>query len=116
MPFISKDAATVSDPYPGFHMWALVTKDQGAVALSVNDVDLDPDGGIAPHIHPTQEEAIVVLEGTPEFVLGDETRTLGPGDVLLAPAGVKHSMFNRSGQKARVITIFPTTAPQRTFV
>ena len=116
MPFVGKDNTQVTDPFPGFHMRALATKDNGAVALSVNDVDLDPDGGIPPHIHPTHEEAIVILEGTLEFLLGDETRTVGPGDTILAPAGVKHSMFNRSGKKARAITIFPTTAPQRTFL
>lgn len=116
MTFINGEKAPVTQPFPGFQMRALVTKDQGAVSLTVNDVDLEQDGGVAMHIHPNHEEAILVVEGTPVFVLGDETRTLKPGDVCLAPAGVKHDMFNRSEQKAKVVTIFPTTDPQRTFV
>ena len=72
--------------------------------------------GVPLHIHPNHEEAILIMEGNVEVVLGDEVRTLGPGDVLLAPAGIRHSAINRSAQPARVITIFPTTAPKRTFV
>lgn len=51
-----------------------------------------------------------------EGVLGDQVRPPGPGDGLLAPAGVKHSVINKSNGPARVITIFPITQPSRTFV
>ena len=95
-------------------MRTVATKDQGAVSLSVNDVGLKPDGGIAPHIHTIREEAIVVLECSLAFMLGEETRTVGPGDTILAPARIKHSMFNRSGKKGRAITIFPITCSQHT--
>ena len=33
-------------------------------------------------------------------MLGNEVVTLGPGDTVLAPAGVKHGFVNRSGPKS----------------
>ena len=116
MPYILRGETTESEPFPGMHTRALVSKDQGSVGLTVSNAALDAGAGVPLHIHPNHEEAILIMEGSVEGVLGDETRTLGPGDVLLAPAGVKHSAINKSGQPARVITIFPTTSPQRTFV
>jgi len=46
-------------------------------------------------------------------VLGDEVVTLGPGDTVLAPAGVKHGFVNRSGAKAALLASFPKTSFQR---
>jgi quercetin dioxygenase-like cupin family protein len=116
MPYIQRDEIVESEPFPGMHSKALVGKDNGSVSLTVANAGLEPGAGVPLHIHPNHEEAILILEGAVEGVLGEEVRTLGPGDVLLAPAGVKHSIINRSNRPARVITIFPTTAPKRTFV
>lgn len=116
MPYIHREDITEAEPFPGMHSKALVGKDNGGVSLTVTNAGLDPGGGVPLHVHPTHEEAILILEGNVEGVLGDEVRILKPGDALLAPAGVKHSVINRSDQPARVITIFPTTAPRRTFV
>ena len=43
----------------------------------------------------------------------DEVVTLGPGDTVLAPAGVKHGFVNRSGAKAALLASFPKTSFQR---
>lgn len=116
MPYILGDQTVESETFPGMHARALVGKDHGSVSLTVTNNALDTGAGVPLHIHPNHEEAILIMEGSVEGVLGDEVRTLGPGDTLLAPAGVKHSVINKSTQPARVITIFPTTAPQRTYV
>jgi hypothetical protein len=52
-------------------------------------------------------------EGTLEAVLGDEVVSLGPGDTVLAPAGVKHGFVNRSESKAALLASFPKTSLQR---
>jgi quercetin dioxygenase-like cupin family protein len=41
---------------------------------------------------------------------------LGPGDLLLAPAGAKHTITNRSDKPAKVLAIYPTANPERVFV
>jgi len=98
------------------HSRALVGKGTESVSLTVANNGLDPGAGVPLHIHPYHEEAILILEGSVQGVLGAQVLTLGPGDVLLAPAGVTHSVINKSNGPARVITIFPTTQPNRTFV
>ena len=65
------------------------------------------------HIHPDTEEAMVIVEGTLEAVLGDEVVTLGPGDTVLAPAGVKHGFVSRSESKAALMASFPKTSFER---
>ena len=46
-------------------------------------------------------------------MLGDEVVTLGPGDTVLAPSGVKHGFVNRSGGNAALLALFPKTEFQR---
>lgn len=41
------------------------------------------------HRHP-YAETFVIIRGHARFTLGDEQRDGGPGDVLVAPAGVPH--------------------------
>ena len=46
-------------------------------------------------------------------MLGIEVVNLGPGDTVLAPAGVKHGFINRSGAKTVLLTSFPKISFQR---
>ena len=49
-------------------------------------------------------------------MLGNEVVTLGPGDTVLAPAGVKRGFVNRSGAKATLLAAFPKSSFQRVAV
>jgi quercetin dioxygenase-like cupin family protein len=51
-----------------------------------------------PHIHPQQEESLLVIHGTLDVLVGREWRTLGPGETATVPAGTVHTFRNRSGQ------------------
>lgn len=63
-----------------------------------------PDGTfVPPHIHPTQDEWIVVLEGNLEVECGDEVHKAGPGDTIRMPKGIAHGIFNRSSADAKVV-------------
>jgi len=46
------------------------------------------------HLHPSQEERFVLLEGTYGYRIGDRTGTGRPGETLVCPAGVPHSQWN----------------------
>ena len=98
---------------PEFPRATLVGADNGASSLWVGHLEVDPGATITTHIHPDTEEAMVIVEGELEAVLGDEVVTLGPGDTVLAPAGVKHGFVNRSGGKAALLALFPKTEFQR---
>ena len=66
-------------------------------------VELEPNGGQVPwHCHPN-EEAYLVLEGSPQLALGDEVRVLSAGDCVYIPGGTYHQLTNLSGVPARFV-------------
>ncbi len=116
MPFVMKGEAQSGSSTSGTQSSTLVGKDNGGDNLTVVSAGIDPGAGLALHIHPNYEEATLVLEGNIEAVLEGETRILGPGDLLLAPAGAEHTISNQSDKPARVLAIYPATTPERVFV
>jgi mannose-6-phosphate isomerase-like protein (cupin superfamily) len=54
------------------------------------------------HLHPDQDERFEVLAGSLRAVVGDEERTLGPGETLDIPRGTPHQMWNAGAGQARV--------------
>jgi len=59
---------------------------------------LPPDTFVPPHVHPTQDEYVYMLDGAMTLVTGDEDQTAGAGDLIRLPQGTPHGLFNRSGQ------------------
>ena len=68
------------------------------------------DTFVPPHIHPTQDEWIVMLEGDLEIEFGDELKKAGPGDSISMPRNEPHGIFNRSG---KTVTCYFGVAPSR---
>jgi len=63
-----------------------------------------PDGTfVPPHIHPKQDEWIVMLTGNLEVEFGADVHKAGPGDTVRMPMGVAHGIFNRSGAEATCV-------------
>lgn len=46
------------------------------------------------HLHPSQEESFVVLEGTYGYRIGGMTGTAKAGETVVCPVGVAHSQWN----------------------
>jgi len=60
-----------------------------------------PSGRPPPeHYHPRQEERFTGVSGTVTARVAGVERTIGPGDQLTIPAGVKHSFWNAGGEEA----------------
>jgi quercetin dioxygenase-like cupin family protein len=74
---------------------------------TLGDVQLDADTDIPIHDQP-HEQITYLLEGSMEFVIGDETITMKPGDIGIIPGGVSHG--GRTITRCRVIDVF---APAR---
>ncbi len=57
------------------------------------------------HYHSMEEEHVLILEGAPTLVLGDEETVLKPGDHLWFAAGreVPHHLENRSEAHAKYL-------------
>jgi mannose-6-phosphate isomerase-like protein (cupin superfamily) len=47
-----------------------------------------------PHFHPKTEEIYYILEGSALMRIGDESRTVGPGDAIAIPPGRVHQITN----------------------
>jgi quercetin dioxygenase-like cupin family protein len=50
--------------------------------------------GVPRHTHTREDEAILVLSGELEAIVGDETFNLRPGDTLMAPRNIPHQLRN----------------------
>jgi len=55
-----------------------------------------PGTFVPPHIHPTQDEFIYMLEGHFDLVLAGEEVTARTGDLIRMPRGIPHGIFNKS--------------------
>ena len=62
------------------------------------------------HRQPSMEEVIYVLEGKAEIWLGEEPRTIGPGETVHVPMDAVHATFNVGSRTLRFLSIF---APAR---
>lgn len=51
---------------------------------------------VPPHIHPTQDEFIYLLEGRLDLVLDGEESFATAGDLIRLPRNVPHGLFNKS--------------------
>jgi quercetin dioxygenase-like cupin family protein len=51
----------------------------------------EPHAVVEEHSHP-HEQVGVVLEGRALFIIGDEEKTLGPGDLFRIPGNVRHKV------------------------
>ncbi len=114
MPIFKKgDNNTRQGSSPGLDVRDIVDAEHGTHALKIGEVTIAPNTRLPRHIHTNTEEAMVVLEGTLDAVVGRERKSIGPGDTVLAPAGATHGFVNRSNEPARILFIFPTHAPDR---
>jgi quercetin dioxygenase-like cupin family protein len=85
----------------------------GRDELALIEFELEPGfDGPDPHTHDDHVDSFYVLEGEPEFVVGDERLRLGAGSYVAAPIGVMHTFANPGLDRARLLNIH---APSRGF-
>ncbi len=69
-----------------------------------------PETFVPPHIHPTQDEFIYMLEGQFELLLDGRTVHANSGDTIRLPMGIPHAIFNKSD---RIVKCLFWVAPTR---
>ena len=57
------------------------------------------------HVHRSDDEAWIVLEGSLGFRVGAEEREVSAGDSLLARRGTPHSYWNARAEPARYLLV-----------
>ena len=60
--------------------------------------EFPPDTFVPPHIHPTQDEYVYVLDGELTLFDGEADHVATAGDLVRLPRGKPHGLFNRSGK------------------
>lgn len=82
--------------------WRCTPGITGSKQVVVLDVALEPGFGHDFHLHPDQEEMIIVLAGTIEQWIEKDNRVLGPRDSVFIDKGVVHASFNIGSETARL--------------
>ncbi|HXQ12425.1 MAG TPA: cupin domain-containing protein [Caulobacteraceae bacterium] len=62
--------------------------------------------GYGAHLHHGCEETFLLRRGRLDFLLGDEVVSLGPGDFVRAPPGMRHGYANRSREPVELLVSF----------
>ena len=64
-----------------------------SVLARVALLQYEPGGGTNPRTYPDiREQAYFVIAGRARFTLGDSDKEVGPGDLVFAPSGIRHSL------------------------
>ena len=74
---------------------------------------LQPGEDIGAEVHPDNDQVLVFTEGTARADVGDETREVSAGDLVVVPAGTRHNFTNTGSGRLRLLTIYgpPDHAP-----
>ena len=73
---------------------------KSAFAFETNSA---PGQFVPVHIHPTQDEFILVQEGQLELKLDGKWQTAKAGDLVRMPRGIPHGYFNKSDTPCRAL-------------
>jgi mannose-6-phosphate isomerase-like protein (cupin superfamily) len=67
------------------------------------ETNSEPGQFVPVHIHPTQDEFILVQEGVLDLKLDGEWVKAKAGDLVRMPRGIPHGYFNKSDKPARAL-------------
>lgn len=86
----------------------IANRSNSGVGATVGYVEITPHTANPVHRHQTCSEVLVVLEGSIDHIVGDESVELGPGDALVVPPGMRHGAINLGATTARMIVVYDT--------
>ncbi len=93
--------------FPGVHI-----RTAACEKMMMSVVTMEPGAVVFEHSHP-HEQVGMILSGKATFWIGDEERTLGPGDLYRVPGGVKHKVIALE-ETVKVLDLFsPVRAEYR---
>jgi mannose-6-phosphate isomerase-like protein (cupin superfamily) len=76
----------------------------GHVQLVV--MTLRPGEDIGTEVHEHNDQVLSFVEGSVRADVAGETRQVGPGDVVVVPAGTEHNFTNIGAGPARLYTLY----------
>ncbi len=87
----------------------LFTTDRSQLVL----MSVEPEGEIGEEVHEDVDQVLVIVDGTGEAILDAESVAIGPGSVVVVPAGTRHNFVASSGASLKLYTVYtpPEHAP-----
>jgi mannose-6-phosphate isomerase-like protein (cupin superfamily) len=85
-PFITKDGSEIRE--------LLAHRNSCIRHQSLAEARLPSGAQTTPHYHQRTEEIYFILEGSGIVQIGDQSRTVGPGDAIAIPPGAVHTIRN----------------------
>jgi mannose-6-phosphate isomerase-like protein (cupin superfamily) len=95
---------------PGEFTHRLTGDQYGFEALSFIITETHPGGGPGLHVHDV-EEAHILLEGSAQYRIGDQTFIAQAPYVARVPAGTPHTFMNVGSRPFNLIAVFPSKHP-----
>ncbi len=92
------DPATRSDPVKRMFIC-------DGEAITANIATSSGDSS-ALHTQPDHDEIVIVIEGEAEFMVGDETRHVGPGDFIFIPRNTLHGRVRTITESMSALSIY----------
>lgn len=100
---------------PGEFTHRLTGDQYGFEALSFIITETHPGGGPGLHVHDV-EEAHILLEGSAQYRIGDQTLSVTGPYVARVPAGLPHTFINAGSTPFNLIAVFASKHPKSTRV
>lgn len=89
--------------FPGVHI-----RTAACEKMMMSVVKLEPGAEVFEHSHP-HEQVGMIVSGKATFWIGDEEKTLGPGELYRIPGGVKHKVLALD----ELVTVLDLFSPPR---
>jgi quercetin dioxygenase-like cupin family protein len=115
MPVIDHSTQPMPEPVDKRSVRALVSAEHGTESLAISELIVHPGSVGRLHTHDS-DEAIMVMEGSIQMIVGDEVRTVRSGYTMVAPPGTPHKLVNNTWVHARMIVTHPSNDLQTTYL
>ena len=100
-PFRTWNGVDTYEIFPGVRLHAI-----GGEQALLCRVSYEPGKSVERHAHEHTEQVMAIIDGEVDVTIGDEKRTLRPGDVCVMNRGVEHELYSEGG-----VTFFEALAP-----
>ena len=91
-PFRTWNGVEQHELHPGVRLHAI-----GGEQVLLCRVTYDAGKQVKRHSHPEAEQVMAILDGSVRMTIGDETRELRAGDVVVVNRGVEHELRSDGG-------------------
>ena len=110
MPIIDHNNIPETPWRPNYQKWDITKPGDGTTSSAMSYSRIGTGAGAPLHTHEA-DELIVILSGSLEVRIGDETHNVGADHTLVVPPNVPHGFKNTEEGDAYILGFFPIQDP-----